>query len=291
MLSSLVRNLCTLLLVLSLPLTVHAKVVSQKIESLKLDVEAAYLQGDQDKPAVLILHGFLTTDKFHTISAMASVLNDKGFTVLSPTLSLDVNKRKNSVKCNSLHTHTLEKDIIEIGDWINWLEEKGHKQVILVGHSSGSLELLEYQNKYKDPRVKSMVFTSIFYLKGQELGTIQQEIDLAEKMISSAKKRPHKYSFLFCKNNYYATPESYLSYLKFDRNYVLESVRNLKISSYAIMGGADKRYKSVGESWLSELEKTGINLVVIEGANHFFSSEHEFDLQDQLVAIINKLKN
>lgn len=291
MLSSLVRNLCTLLLVLSLPLTVHAKVVSQKIESLKLDVEAAYLQGDQDKPAVLILHGFLTTDKFHTISAMASALNDEGFTVLSPTLSLDVNKRKNSVKCNSLHTHTLEKDIIEIGDWINWLEEKGHKQVILVGHSSGSLELLEYQNKYKDPRVKSMAFTSIFYLKGQELGTIQQEIDLAEKMISSAKKRPHKYSFLFCKNNYYATPESYLSYLKFDRNYVLESVRNLKISSYAIMGGADKRYKSVGESWLSELEKTGINLVVIEGANHFFSSEHEFDLQDQLVAIINKIKN
>ena len=58
------------------------------------------------------------------------------------------------------------------------------------------------------------------------------------------------------------------------------------------MGGADKRYQLVGENWLDQLKQTGTNLITVEGANHFFSSEHELDLQDLLQEIIqgrNKL--
>jgi len=79
--------------------------------------------------------------------------------------------------------------------------------------------------------------------------------------------------------------------MKLDRSYVLSQVKDLKVPSYTIMGSADKRYLSVGENWLTDLEHKGTNLITVDGANHFFSSEHEFDLQDHLVEIIKQLSD
>jgi len=267
----------------------YAEVVNQPIEAINIDAEADYVKGETDKPAVLIVHGFLTTNKFHTVIAMAKALQDEGYTTLTPTLTLDITKRKNSIKCNSVHTHTLEKDVLEIKDWNDWLISQGHKKVILVGHSSGSQEILEYLNTQETPHILGSVFTSLFYLNGKELGTIQNELDFANNLIKKNQSRPSKYTFLFCNNNYYATPESYLSYMKLDRSYVLESIRNLKTPNFTIMGSADKRYLSVGENWLTELQNSGTELITADGANHFFSSEHEFDLQDHLTTIVNQL--
>lgn len=267
----------------------YAETITQYIKPLDIEAEARYIKKDADKPAILIIHGFLTTNQFHTVLAMAKGIEDEGYTTLAPTLTLDINKRKSSLKCNSIHTHTLEKDVIEIKDWVDWLKEQGHKNIILIGHSSGSQEILEYLNTYHDEAVSGAIFTSLFYLKGKELGTLDHEIVLAKDLIAKKQSRPHKYSFLFCKNNYLATPESYLSYLKLDRNYVLNSLQKTTTPTFTIMGGSDKRYLSVGEDWLTELDKSPTELIIIEGANHFFSSEHEFDLQDHLYDIISKL--
>ena len=275
--------------ILMTALQAKAETVVHEITPLNLKAEAEYVVGDKDKTAVLILHGFLTTNKFHTVITMSQALQDEGYTTLAPTLTLNISQRRNSVKCNSIHTHTLEKDVIEISEWITFLKNKGHKKVVILGHSSGSQELLELLNTHTDIKLDAAIFTSLFYLKGQELGTIQGEIDYAKQALLNKQDSPHKYSFLFCKNNYYAIPESFLSYLKLDRSYILDSLKNLPIPTYTIMGSADKRYQSVGENWLKELEQTGTNLIVIDGANHFFSSQHEFDLQDAINKILNNL--
>lgn len=266
-----------------------ADTVTHKIEALNLTAQADYVEGDPDKPAILIVHGFLTTNKFHTIVSIVQSFKDEGYTVLAPTLTLGINARKQSVKCNSIHTHTLENDVSEIEAWIKWLESQGKKEIVVIGHSSGSQELLAMLNKGPQPSVKKAIFTSLFYLNGSELGTIQAELDYAQKALEENNLRPHKYSFLFCRNDYYATPESFLSYHRLTRQYVLNELKNLTIPHYTIMGKADKRYQSVGTNWLDELEETGTNLTIVEGANHFFSSEHEFDLQDILLRTVNKM--
>ena len=263
-----------------------AENVIHKIEPLNLTAQADYHKGDANKPAILIIHGFLTTNQFHTVTSMAQGFKDEGFTVLAPTLTLGINLRKQSVKCNSIHTHTLENDIIEIDEWIKWLELQGKKEVVVIGHSSGSQELLALLEEKPQPNVKLAIFTSLFYLNGTDLGTIPEELDYAAEALASNNTKPHKYSFLFCKNDYYATPQSFLSYHKLTREYVLNELKNLTIPHYTIMGSADKRYQSVGVNWLNELKETGTNLITVEGANHFFSSEYEFDLQENLVKII-----
>ncbi len=53
-----------------------------------LTARAEYRAGARDKPAVLILHGFLQTHNFPTVHNLAEGLVTAGYSVLTPTLTL-----------------------------------------------------------------------------------------------------------------------------------------------------------------------------------------------------------
>jgi len=275
-------------LLIMLPFASYANPVYLTFANSNNTAEADYIKGNVDKPAVLIMHGFLTTNKFHTITSISKSLQDHGYTTLAPNLTLGVNNRQTSIKCNSVHTHTLESDINEIDSWVNWLVRQGYKKIILIGHSSGSQELLEYLNTKPNTHIDLAIFTSLFFFKGQEFGTLDKDILYAQDLIKKNQQTLHKYNFFFFKNNYLATPKGYLSYLKLDRNYVLNSLKNMPMPTYTIMGTADKRYQNSGTTWLDELKKTPTHLYEVKGANHFFSREYEFDLQDIVIEILKK---
>jgi len=276
-----------LLLMLSLH-TAQAQDVNITLANSKLSANASYNKGDNNKPAVLILHGFLTNNKFHTILAMEDALQMEGYTTLSPTLTLGINHRRDALTCNSIHTHTLEQEMAEVDQWVTWLTQQGHKKIVLLGHSSGSQQLLEYLENYPAKAVSASIFTSSFYLNGKELGTKDNDLKQAQKDIETSYKQPRQYSFLFCNNNYNATAESFLSYQGITKERLLTTLKHLKIPHHTIMGGSDERYGKVGRGWLNDLSTTGTQLRVIEGANHFFSSDSEPQLQEALIDIMKK---
>jgi len=280
----------TLLIVISalFSLSVSAENVSISVTD-KIKASANYQAGEMDKPAVLILHGFLSTNNFHTVKSISTILSLEGYSVLAPTLSLDINHRQSSLKCESIHTHTLEKDTAEILKWIDWLESKGHQKIVLIGHSSGSQQLLSAMSSFDIPSVVSVKLTSLFYLNGPELGTSDKEIQHAKTLQN--KNTVEKFSFLFCKNNYIATPQSFLSYNRLTKQRILADLKTIQqknIRTTVIMGGNDKRYKKVGVDWLDELKKTGAETIIINGANHFFSDEHEFELQEIIIESLSQ---
>jgi len=263
----------------------HAQTVTLQV-SPKLTANAEFLKGDA-KTAVLIVHGFMTTNQFLTVQTLMTTLHDEDYSVLAPNLTLGISNRKQSLKCNSLHTHTLEQDALEISKWVSWLQQQGFQKIILLGHSSGSQEILLSQFKHPNPAVKGLFLTSLFYFNGPELGTRTQDIAFAKKHLHDPLPPIHKYSFLFCKNNYTATPQSYLSYQKINRQFNLNLLKKIKIPTVIFMGGNDKRYQNVGRNWLTELKNTGKTVIIIPKANHFFSSEGEFELQDKLIQAIH----
>ena len=53
--------------------------VTHHIAALNLTAQANYHEGDSDKPALLIMHGFLTTNQFHTIRTMVKDFKDEYF--------------------------------------------------------------------------------------------------------------------------------------------------------------------------------------------------------------------
>ena len=80
-----------------------------------------YWPGEADLPAILILHGFLQTREFQTVRRLAEALSDEGYSVLLPSLTLGLDRRRQSVACEAIHTHSMQQDVDELRAWIDWL--------------------------------------------------------------------------------------------------------------------------------------------------------------------------
>ena len=148
------------LLISVFPTAAHARLFNSRCVRA-FTASAEYLVGERNKPAVLLLHGFLQTREFPTVATLARGLHDAGYTVLSPTLSLNIPNRKQSLACEAVHRHSLDDDVAEIGRWVNWLKSRGHRAIVLLGHSFGSLQLLAYLSAKPDAAVKGYIGTSL----------------------------------------------------------------------------------------------------------------------------------
>src|SRR3569832_1138568 len=116
--------LCLLMSVF--PVAAHAAIVQQEMRP-GIPANAEYLIGQRSKPAVLMLHGILQTREFPTVATLARGLQDAGYTVLLPTLSLNIPNRMQSLACEAVHNHSMEDDVAEIVRWVGWLMSHGHR--------------------------------------------------------------------------------------------------------------------------------------------------------------------
>lgn len=256
-----------------------ADTVSLKLEN-GIRANADFRPGDPGKPALLLLHGFLQTYNFHTIFSLSGALNDEGYTTLAPTLSLNVPNRRKSLACEAIHTHTLEGDLSEVRQWIDWLGRQGHDSVILVGHSTGSMTLLAYLEQERDPRVKDFIGISI--VESRMESSVEQQAVLREDLrrrIERGDRSLVRHQFSFCKPML-AAPDSLLSYMVWTPDRILQAIRNTETPQFFIMGSLDNR---LGADWIERLGETGKPVVIIYGANHFMGGEYEFALSDVIL--------
>ncbi len=272
------------LLISVFPAAAHAVIVQQEMRP-GIGAGAEYLAGERSKPAVLLLHGFLQTREFPTVAMLARGLHDAGYTVLSPTLSLNIPDRKQSLSCEAIHKHSLDDDVAEIGRWVNWLKSRGHRAIVLVGHSFGSLQLLAYLSFKPDAAVKGYIGAS---LVEAQIGT-----DARAELIAQLEDRVHgkqrallTHALSFCRK-YPSTPEGLLSYVRWDQARVLAALKQSPIDVRLIMGDADAM---LGGSWLKALQHVQTPMAIVKGANHFMDGEHEFDLLERTLNHLEALQ-
>lgn len=274
--------LCFLIMIF--PTVAHAMLVQQEIRP-GIPASAEYRIGKHDKPAVLLLHGFLQTREFSTVNTLAAGLHDAGYTVLSPTLSLNIPNRTQSLACEAIHRHSMDDDVAEIGRWATWLKSRGHPAIVLLGHSFGSLQLLAYLSGKPDAAVKGYIGTSL--IEAQTGTTARPE--LIAGLNSRILKKQHglvTHSLSFCRK-YSSTPEDLLSYLRWDQAHVLASLKRLPVRSKLVMGDSDE---TLGGGWINALQHVQTPMVIVSGANHFMDGEHEFDLLEHTLKHLETIK-
>ncbi len=250
---------------------------------------ARFHAGSPSRPAILVLHGFLTSHHFNTVASMVELLAEEGFTVLAPNLTLGISKRRSGLPCDAIHTQGMEEDLAEIDFWVRWLENRGHREIVLVGHSMGSLQLVAYLAHRHPAAVRLLVATSLTYFANPRVTpaeVIRRERARAEALSARGDESPRRFSLSFCQGNYVSTPSAYLSYLRWDGDRLLAALQEIPIPRVVIMGGADDRFEA---DWRRRLEASGARIIVIPGASHFFDDQFEFDLHDRLLEAVATL--
>lgn len=245
--------------------------------------QAEFRVGKPNFPSVLIIHGFMQTREFQTVSRLVDGLAAAGYTTLSPTLSLGISRRASSLPCEAIHRHTLEQDVDEITYWVNWLARHRPGPVVIVGHSYGSLQSLIYAANKPSPRLRQVIALSLVDAERQsEQRAVAAALSDAKKRIALGDTALISHPLGYC-NKYVSTPQSYLSYARWHRPEILRLSSQSKVSLDVIMGSKDDR---MGADWPEKLRATGINVQVIGGANHFFDAEHEFDVLEMTISLL-----
>ncbi len=244
-------------------------------------------RGDIRRPAILVLHGFLQTNEFQTTQNLISNLSMLGYTIVGPNFSLGISDRRQSMQCQAPHNHSFDDDLREIDFWVEWLRSQGHSRVIIVGHSWGSQHGMGYVEAYPKAPVSAVIAISL--VRAEQAAAVQaSQVAKAEARAARHDTSLQPYALNFCKT-FMATPRSYLSYARWDDKRVIDSLARLrerKLPVYAVIGSRDNR---IDDEWVRELRRHAAQITVIEGANHFFSSVHEFDLSDRLETILAQI--
>lgn len=240
-----------------------------------------------DAPSLLILHGFLVTHHFPTVQALAADFSAKGYRVLAPTLSLGVSGRRAGLACEAIHTHTEAQDVAEIGFWVDWLARQGKGAIVLLGHSFGSTQLMDYLAHTPNPRVLGLVAISMSYVGAPGEVVEPREFRHAQSMREAGDMALGRYALIYCRENYTGTAESYLSYANLGCGYMLGLMRRTHLPLMAIMGGSDQRF---GKDWVKDMQASGVLVSVVPGASHFFDGTFEFDLLDAVATTLQGIK-
>ncbi|MHB8623832.1 MAG: alpha/beta hydrolase [Sulfuricaulis sp.] len=247
-------------------------------------LNAEYHRGDAKRPAIVVLHGFLQTYEFLTTQGIINSLSMLGYTVIGPNLSLGISDRQQSMQCQAPHNHNFNDDLREIDFWVQWLRKQGYAHVIIVGHSWGSQHGLGYVDAYPQAPVSAVIAVSLVRTEQAEKVHAKQ-VREAEQRAARHDLSLQPYALSFC-TTFMATPRSYLSYARWDDARVIDTLTRLQarqVPVYVVLGSEDNRIDS---KWVKEVRRHVAQVSVIKGANHFFSSTFEFDLSDQLEAIL-----
>ncbi len=260
------------------------KPVNLKI-SEKITANAEYYLGDKTKPSILILHGFLLTHNFPTVKRLAESLHESGYNILTPSLSLGISLRKKSLACEAIHTHSLEKDVQEIALWIQWLQKQSATNIILIGHSTGSIHLAKYLSQHPSEVIKKIIFIAMPDFNSSTYSNQTPQLKKeAEQLLKINNHSLHDFQLSYCKQ-YPSSAENYLSYLQLSQENLVQALDKIAISKILIKGSIDSR---IDQHWSNQLSQHNVNVINVNGANHFFDYEHEFDLLDIIENILNE---
>jgi len=280
-------HIAVLLCLFLTSLTATAETVEVRLPT-GITTSANFHIGDPAQPAVLLLHGFHQTHHSQPMSTLAANLASKGYTTLSPTITLGVNKRSQSMACEAVHTQTIQDNVAEIDYWVNWLGNKGYKNVVLIGFSStGNIAILSYNAQGPHPAVKKAILVSMNPILTDNSERQKTLAETTPKRQANGKKLG-LFSVGYCKNNFTATTNSYLSYAQYDASKVLELIRQTPVATELVFGSEDTILPA---NWPSQIKalKTRAQVTIIDKANHFFDDTSEFDLSEEVENILKNL--
>lgn len=249
-------------------------------------------------PLVLLTHGTLAHNRMEIIATLQSLLQENGVSSLALSLGLGLSDRHGMYDCKTPHSHKHTDALDEIGLWLGWLKAQGTTDVVLLGHSRGGNQAAWYAAERGDALVSKVVLIapqtwdesgeSAAYEKryGTPLAPV---LARANKLVAQKKgdTMMEKVDFIYCEDTS-ATASAFVSYYNPEPR--MDTPRLLaKIGKPVLIfvGSEDNVGHGLEEKVAPMAGKSGIELVVMDGADHYFRDLYAEDLVDQLIEFVS----
>ena len=239
---------------------------------------------DKNKDTIVFLHG---SGLSHIVWSLAEqFFSSKNYNVLS----IDLPGHGNS---DGPCLDSIEK----IADWLEKVFDKLKlKNLILVGHSQGCLEILEYSSRYKE-RIKKLVFVG----GSNKMPVHPDLIELAQNGHSDAVKLMMKWGYEGSKKFIGGNPVEKIIQSPRDISEILavdlnacnnysngsEAAKAIDLPSMLIFGELDKMVNLEAGKKFSNLIKNSTTHV-IKGCGHMIMIEKAFEMREKILEFLNK---
>ena len=239
---------------------------------------------DTNKDTIVFLHG---SGLSHIVWSLAEqFFSSKNYNVLS----IDLPGHGNS---DGPCLDSIEK----IADWMEKVFDKLKlKNLILVGHSQGCLEILEYSSRYKE-RLKKLVFVG----GSNKMPVHPDLIELAQSGHPDAVKLMMKWGYEGSKKFIGGNPVEKIIQSPRDISEILavdlnacnnysngsEAAKVIDLPSMLIFGELDKMVNLETGKKFSNLIKNSTTHV-IKGCGHMIMIEKAFEMREKILEFLNK---
>lgn len=253
----------------------------------------------QSQPVVLITHGTLAHGRMEITTALQDLLGEAGLSTLSITLSLGQDDRTGMYDCETLHRHRHTDALDEIGLWLHWLEEQGAQQVMLLGHSRGANQTAWFAAERDADLIRKVVliapqtwdadYAARSYEKSYGV-PLEELLEEARKLVKAGRGDTElkTQGFIYCPQAT-ATAKAVLSYYepdpRFDTPALLPKIAKPVL---VVAGSEDDVVPGLPERLAPMADKGGIELVTIDGADHFFRDFFADDMVEAIRAFVEE---
>lgn len=292
------RRLCGVGLVMWLLASISvAQEVSILHKGLRLNADLHTLRdGTQNDSIILITHGALAHRDMETIAYLRKLLNERGHNTLAINLSLGIDDRHGMYDCKQTHRHQDSDAISEIGQWVDWLKQRGHRRVIVMGHSRGGAQIARYAAQHSDPSIEAVILlapatasttSSAQYHKrfNQALAPILAQARQLADADNGTETIEHV-GILSCQDST-VTASSFISYYGEQSSQDLQSLLSIiNQRTLVIAASEDEIVTDLQEKITPLVDNKRVFLQVIPGSDHFFrdlNADDAVDLIDKFI--------
>ena len=279
------KNLITLSLILFSTYSFADKVMLNNLNGFYAT------NSSKSKSIAIILHGTRGHQNLEIISSLRESLLNNGIDSLTFNLSYGIKDRVNDfLPCDIEHNHSPYKSINEIRLWYDYVLQKGYKNIYLIGHSRGGLDIMHFYqtlNVGKQIPIKSVfLLAPIFNNWKDTKKQYETKYNINLNKLLGQPDQKLEIDFLGCEN-ITVNSKTFLSYYGPSRRGHGNLQKNLYNTSAKIfiVTASEDNIAADTHKLATSIAKSrkNIELKMIEGADHFFRDLYFDDLMDILL--------
>ncbi len=249
-------------------------------------------------PVVLMTHGTLAHRGMEIMAGLQSMFADRGISSLAINLGLGLDDRTAGMyDCATTHTHRHTDAVAEIGAWLDWLKAQGATNVALLGHSRGGNQAARFAAASTDPVVTAVILIAPQTWSKEDAAADYEKrygkplaplLAKARALVDAGKGDTlmAPVDFVYCEQTS-ATAAAFVSYYAPDPDMDTPAViPGIKSPVLVVAGSEDTAVKGLPEKVEPLADGERVQLLVVDGADHFFRDLYSEDIADSVAELL-----